>query len=180
MGKLYDIDYELERLNNAVEWNPEYGGFVDTDTGEILTEEEFDARFQSLQMEKTEILKYLAKLTLNERAEAAVAEMEEKRLKARKEAKKRKADRLEALIARECGGKTTDLGVATMAYRKSEGVIWSKEEEPALVLYLAKEHKECLKYAEPEVRKTELKALIKSGEEVPFARIEKRNNGKLK
>lgn len=50
MGKLYEIDYELERLNDAAEWDPEYGGFVDTETGEILTEEEFDARFQSLQM----------------------------------------------------------------------------------------------------------------------------------
>lgn len=56
--KLYEINIEIMRLADEIEFDPE--------TGEILgnADELFD-RINALQMEKKSILEYLAKLVLN-------------------------------------------------------------------------------------------------------------------
>lgn len=64
--KLYEINAEILRLTDAIEF--------DEETGEILGDtDELFTQIQSLQMEKKSILEYLAKLVLNIRAEAAAA-----------------------------------------------------------------------------------------------------------
>ena len=68
--KLYEINAEILRLTDAIEF--------DEETGEILGDaDELFTQIQSLQMEKKSILEYLAKLVLNIRAEAAAAKTEE-------------------------------------------------------------------------------------------------------
>lgn len=63
--KLYEINAEILRLTDAIEF--------DEETGEILGDaDELFTQIQSLQMEKKSILEYLAKLVLNIRAEACV------------------------------------------------------------------------------------------------------------
>ena len=70
--KLYEINAEILRLTDAIEF--------DEETGEILGDaDELFTQIQSLQMEKKSILEYLAKLVLNIRAEAAAAKTEEQR-----------------------------------------------------------------------------------------------------
>ncbi len=110
--KLYEINAEILRLTDAIEF--------DEETGEILGDaDELFTQIQSLQMEKKSILEYLAKLVLNIRAEAAAAKTEEQRLKARRDRLAKKEDRLMKILDRECAGEKTDLGVATFAYRKT-------------------------------------------------------------
>lgn len=76
--KLYEINAEILRLTDAIEF--------DEETGEILGDtDEMFAQIQLLQMEKNSILEYLAKLVLNIRSEAAAVKTEEQRLKARRE-----------------------------------------------------------------------------------------------
>ena len=120
--KLYEINAEILRLTDAIEF--------DEETGEILGDaDELFTQIQSLQMEKKSILEYLAKLVLNIRAEAAAAKTEEQRLKARRDRLAKKEDRLMKILDRECAGEKTDLGVATFAYRKTSHVDVSDAEK---------------------------------------------------
>lgn len=179
MSKLYEIAQEIERIQERVEWDGEQ--YVDLDTGEIMSEEDLQALFQSLNMDKKEILTWMAKCVINDRAEADALKAEEKRLKARREAKEKRVERFLAILDRECAGEKTNLGVATMSYRKSEAVVFDEKDVPDITKWLETHgHEDCLNYKVPEIRKTELKALIKGGVHVPLAMVEERLNGKLK
>ena len=181
MSKLYEINMELDELMDMCEWDPDRKAYIDTATGEILQEDEYEMRLHSLGYQKQQILEWMARKVLNLRMEAAGRKVEVKRLQTEAQKREKLADRLEEIIARECAGEKTDLGVATMAYRKSEAVVWDEKDAPDIICWLQEhDHDDCLKYAEPEIRKTELKALIKGGVHVPLAMVEQRNNGKLK
>ena len=95
--KLYEINAEILRLTDAIEF--------DEETGEILGDtDEMFAQIQLLQMEKNSILEYLAKLVLNIRSEAAAVKTEEQRLKARRDRLAKKEERLMRVLDRECAG----------------------------------------------------------------------------
>ncbi len=113
--KLYDINMELEQLLEQLEPDPETGE-VTPDYDEIID------RIGMLSMKREDILEYLAKLALDARASAQALKAEEKRLKERRERMEGRQDRLIALLDRECGGQKTDLGVATLSYRKASHV----------------------------------------------------------
>ena len=72
--KLYEVNQQLEDLILQLEPDPE--------TGEIpANEDEIIAQINALAMKREDILQYLAKLTLNCRAEIMALKMEEDRLK---------------------------------------------------------------------------------------------------
>lgn len=157
--KLYEINAEILRLTDAIEF--------DEETGEILGDaDELFTQIQSLQMEKKSILEYLAKLVLNIRAEAAAAKTEEQRLKARRDRLAKKEDRLMKILDRECAGEKTDLGVATFSYRKTSHVDVSDAAKAVRWLKRNK-HLDCFRIPAPEVAKTEVKKLINAGTKVP-------------
>ena len=106
--KLYEINAEILRLTDAIEFNEETGEILG-DADELLTQ------LNALQMEKKSILEWLAKLVLNLRSESASLKAEEQRLKARRERISAKEDRLMKILDRECAGEKTDLGVATFS-----------------------------------------------------------------
>ena len=113
--KLYEINTEIAALLIALEPDPE--------TGEIPSnEDEIIAQINALAMKREDILQYLAKLTLNCRAEIMALKMEEDRLKKRRYDLDAKAERLLKILDRECDGETTDLGVATLSHRKTSKV----------------------------------------------------------
>lgn len=157
--KLYEIHAEIQRLMDAIEFDPE--------TGEVLCDTDaLYAQIHSLQMERQSILEYLAKLVLNLRAEAAAVKAEEQRLKARRERLARKEERLLQVLDRECAGEKTDLGVATFSYRKTSHVDVS---DAAKAIRWLKRHKhtDCFRVLAPEVAKNEVKRLINAGTKVP-------------
>ena len=157
--KLYEINAQIQALADAIEFDPE--------TGEILGDAEalFDA-INQLQMEKTSILSYLGKLVLNLRSERSALKMEELRLKNRRERLAKKEERLMHVLDRECDGEKTDLGIATVSYRKTSRVDVT---DSAKAVRWLKRHKftSCFRVPEPEVAKTELKKLLNSGTQVP-------------
>jgi hypothetical protein len=161
--KLYEVNEAILSLYDQIEFDP--------DTGEILgdADELFD-QISHLQMEKYSILEYLAKLVLNIRSEEAALKAEELRLKARRERLSKKEDRLMHVLNRECEGKNTDLGVATVYYRKTSRVDVS---DAAKAIRWLKRHKhpECYRVPDPEVAKTEVKKLLAAGEKVPGCAI---------
>lgn len=157
--KLYEINAQIQALSDAIEFDPE--------TGEILGDAEalFEA-IDQLQMEKTSILSYLGKLVLNLRSEQSALKVEELRLKSRRERLSKKEEYLMHVLDRECNGEKTDLGIATLSYRKTYRVDVT---DSAKAVRWLKRHKftDCFRVSEPEVAKTEVKKLLNSGTKVP-------------
>ena len=156
--KLYEVNRQIEDLLYQLE--------PDLETGEIPSnEEEIIAELNSLAMKREDILQYVAKLALNCRAESAALKAEEERLKARRSRLESKEEHLIRILDRECGA-TTDLGVATLSYRKTSRV--EVADEAKAVAWL-KRHKftEAFKSPAPTVYKTEVKKLLNEGQKVP-------------
>lgn len=170
--KLYEINEAVETLLSALTVDPETGE-VPADADEVI------AQLDALAMEKRAVLEYLAKVVLNLRADQAAIKAEEARLKDRRERAERREASVMTILDRECAGEKTDLGVATVSYRTSEATEISSEAD-ARTWLMAEGYDDCLKYAEPTINKTALKALIKSGVKVPGACVTKRTNCSLK
>lgn len=161
--KLYEVNAQMLALMEQLEPDPE--------TGEIPSnEEEIIAQINALAMRREDILQYLAKLVLNCRSESAALKMEEARLKKRRESLDAKEDRLMNVLDRECGGETTDLGVATLSYRKTSKL--EVTDEAKAVSWL-KRHKfmDAIKLVAPTVYKTEVRRLLSAGQKVPGCKV---------
>lgn len=111
--KLYEVNQAIEGIFDLL---------VDPETGELLPDENLMLQLEALQMERSRILEYLAKLVLNTRSQVAALKKEEKRLKERRAILERKENRLMDILDRECHGEKTDCGVATICYRKTTKV----------------------------------------------------------
>ena len=173
--KLYEVNTEIQELLEQLEleFDPETGEILGDRTDEILD------RLHELEKEKGRILEWVAKEALNARAEVMAIKAEEERLAARRKALENKDKRLVKILERECGGIKTDLGFAVVSYRKSEKT--EIFDEATALTWLAKNnHEECIKIKQPELSKTEIKKLIKSGVEVPGVMVKAENNCLLK
>ena len=155
--KLYEVNQAIEDIiENS----------VDPETGEFVADEDLMQELSMLQMERGRILEYLAKLVLNNRAAIDASKEEEKRLKERRGLLEHKNERLMGILDRECAGKKTDCGVATVCYRKTTKVHISDAE--TATMWLEKNgHTNCYKVIAPELSKSEIKKLLVEGKEIP-------------
>ena len=152
--KLYEVNEEILRLTDQIT--------VDEETGEISGDvDAVCADIDALQMERRSILEYLAKLVLNLRLKA-----EETRLHDRRTRLEKKVERLLQILDRECAGEKTDLGVATLQYRKTTHV---EVLDAAKAISWLKRRKltDCFRIPAPEVAKAEVKKLLSAGTRVP-------------
>ena len=155
--KLYEVNQAIEGIFELL---------VDPDTGELLPDEALLAQLDALQMERSRILEYLAKLVLNTKSQISAIKEEEQRLRDRRQSYDRKVDRLMAILDRECAGEKTDCGVATVCYRKTSRV--EVGDDAAAVSWLMENgHSNCYKVPAPEISKTEVKKLLTAGTQVP-------------
>lgn len=159
--KLYEVNQQIEDLLTQLEPDPE--------TGEIpANEDEIIAQINALALKREDILQYLAKLALNTKATVQSMKAEEKRLHDRRQRMEQKQDRLIAILDRECGGEKTDLGVATLCYRKTNHVEFSDEE--ATYQWLKKNgHEDCYQILKPELSKAHIGKLLFAGFKIPGA-----------
>ena len=178
---LYEINGEIARLQERVEWNDDANGFIDLDTGEILSEEELNKLFDDLQMDKRERLEWMAKAVINDRGQANSIDAEIKRLQAMKKRFERRAERFEEIIVRECNGEKTQLGVATVSFRKSTAVEYDPEKIVSIAQWLEEcGYSRCVRKKDPELDKNAIKSLSKTGVYIPNVNIVERVNGSLK
>lgn len=169
--KLYEVNEALENLLLLLEPDPETGE-VSADFDSVLAE------INALQMERSRILEYLAKLVLNCRSDVAAIKTEEDRLKERRQRVERKADRIMEILKRECGGENTDCGVATVRYRNTEKL--DVADGRSTIEWLEQHgYDTFIRYKEPEVSKSDVKKLIKAGAEIPGAAIVKEQSCSL-
>ena len=155
--KLYEVNQMIEGI---------FEQLVDPETGEIVENEALLAQLDSLQMERSRILEYLAKLVLNTRSQMAALKEEEKRLKERRASLERKDTRLMEILDRECAGEKTDCGVATVCYRKTTKVEVA-DSQAAFAWLRENGHSNCYRIPAPEISKTEVKRLLSAGTDVP-------------
>ncbi len=157
--KLYEVNEQIEALLDQLEPDPE--------TGEIPSnEEEIIAQINALALKREDILEYLAKLALDTKATVQAMKAEEKRLHDRRQRMEDKQERLISILDRECGGQKTDLGVATLCYRKSTRIEVS--DEKAAIDWLKKTgHHDCYRQPDPEISKLYVGKLLDAGERVP-------------
>ncbi len=159
---LYEIDSGIMDILALLEPDPETGLMPDN-------WEELSEKLDQLGMQRQQKLENVARYVLNIRADIASLKAEENRLEKRRKVLENKQDSLMRYLETACAGQKTNLGIATLSYRKSERVEVFNEKEARL--FLEKEHSNCLKFSEPEISKTEVKNLIKSGVEVPGVAI---------
>ena len=159
--KLYEVNQQIEELIVQLEPDPE--------TGEIpANEDEIIAQINALALKREDILQYLAKLALNTKATVASMKVEEKRLQDRRRRMEQRQDRLIAILDRECGGEKTDLGVATLCYRKTSHVEIT-DKDAALAWLKKTGHDDCYRIPEPEISKLYVGKLLDAGDAVPGA-----------
>ena len=157
--KLYEVNEQIEALLDQLEPDPE--------TGEIpANEDEIVAQINALALKREDILEYLAKLALDAKATVQAMKAEEKRLHDRRQRMEGKQERLISILDRECGGQKTDLGVATLCYRKSTHL--EVIDEKAAIDWLKKKgHHDCYRQPDPEISKLYVGKLLDAGEKVP-------------
>lgn len=163
MACLYEINEEILKLTEQIK--------VDEATGECLGDiDNICLEINRLQMEKKEICVYLAKCVLNYRVEMDVLKAEEQRLKKRRDTLAKKTEKFMNILSRECGGKTSDLGIATASYRKVSRL--DVDDEGKAVRWLKdNNYLDCYHVSNPVVTKSKVAQLIKTGVEVPGCKV---------
>lgn len=170
MSSLYLIDNEiLELLENGFNM-----ACIDTETGEI-NEEKAQSYLEALQIERAVKIENIALFIKNLESDAAEIKNEEKNLKARREAKERKAQRLKDYLSSSLiASKESKFETAkvALAFKSSKAVIIDNLEK------LDKSFiKEKIEYT---ADKTAIKKAIESGEIVNGAHIEVNQNLQIK
>lgn len=160
--KLYEIDAAILEC-------------IDTETGEICDFE----RLEELQIARDAKLENVALYVKQLTAEAEALAAEEKALKERKHAKQVKAARYAEWLAHALEGKPFETARVRLSFRKSDPV--EITDELAVLFYCEKHNLEhCIKYKTPEVSVSEIKKLLKAGQEIPGAALTEKQNLQIK
>ncbi len=181
MSKLWEVNTEFERICDSCEWDNDRKAWIDYETGEIMTDDEFWQNLQALNEEHDRIVEWCAKTYLDDNAKAEMIKAEVKRLQALQKYHERRAERMKGIVDRELDGKPRDFGFCKVSYRASKAVTWKDENEQKIIAWLLSNgHDECVKKTY-EIRKTELGKLIDKGEQVTeWAQREERKSMSIK
>lgn len=145
---------------------------VDMETGEI----EDIARFDELQMERTQKVENIGLLLKNTVAEAKAIKEEEQALAARRKTAENKAERLKNLLAYALHGEKFSTPKLNVSYRKSRVV----NIDPQFIEWAESNADDLLTYSDPKVNKTAVRDAIDSGRDIKFATIETKQNMQVK
>lgn len=179
MASLYEIDEQLRILEEYM---------VDAETGEILSEEEFYAKFDEIQMALSEKIENTMCFYKNLMSDVEAFKVEEKRLTERRKVKEKLAERLKNridsyIVAQYTDVETGEVDTANLnkwkmetpkvklGYRKSESV-------EADVSLLPKEYLKVK--TEVSADKTELKKALKDGKKIQGAELVTKYNMQVK
>ena len=159
---LFKIAEALERCVKLVS-----GNYVDTETGEVIDTE----AIESLEMERDAKIRNIACWIRNLDAEEKALAEQEKIYRDRKNATHNKKEDLKEYLASFLAGKKWKNEEVNISWRKSEAVE---------VTDMKKLSSYYLRYREPEVNKTLLKADLKAGVKLEGAVLTEKNNIQIK
>lgn len=159
--KLYEIDQQIESL-------------VDSETGELLDYE----MFEQLQMERTSKIEGMALWYKNVVAEAKAIKEEADVLTKRGRSLEKQAERLKAYIGLILDGEKFSTPRCAVSFRKSASL--EVTDPDSLIAWAEKNgHTDCVRHKPPEVAKQAVAELLKSGVEVPCARMNYKKNVRI-
>lgn len=160
---------------NLYEINQAILDLVDTETGEIL---DYEA-FAELKMAREEKIEGMALWHKNLTAEAAAIRAEEINLAERRKVLEKKADRLKQYLTEILSGDKFSTARVACSFRKSKSV--EIQDEAGFIQ--AMEASMCpdyLKYSAPTINRTAITNAIKSGVDVPGAKLIEKLNLSIK
>ena len=136
----------------------------------------------ALEGEFNEKAKNVAVYIKNLTAEVNAIKAEEKRLKSRRVSAENQVERMKKYLLNSMqaiGVKKISMPRARITLRlNAESVV--VENEKALIDWAMRHDETILKYQEPELKKTDIKELLRMGEKIPFARLERKESVMLK
>ena len=139
---------------------------TDPETGELL---DFEA-FEQLQIEREHKIENIALWVKDLTAEAKAIQDEIKSLTERRDALKKKAQRLESYLMRFLDGEKFTTPRCVVTFRRSKSL--QVEDDFSLVAWRQENgFPDCILMRQPEVSKKAITDLIQSGVDVPFAHI---------
>jgi len=147
---------------------------IDPETGEIR---DFDA-WQELSLSREEKRDSTASWIKSLDAESEAIDNEAKRLIERRNATRRKADRLREYLAADLDGEKWKNAHHAISFRRSVAVEITDEDR--LVAYLMEHNEDALTYQMPKISKTAVKEMINNGEEIPGAELVERHSIQIK
>ena len=195
--KLYEITAEFadlfDRFDEIADYTPdtdEFGRYV-TEDGDIIEDLEayrqsyltawFDT-LTSIEGEFNEKAENVAVYIKNLNAEIKAVKAEEKALKARRVSAENQVERMKKYLLNSMqaiGVKKISMPRARITLRlNAESVV--VENEKALIDWAMRHDETILKYQDPELKKTDIKELLRMGEKIPFARLERKESVMLK
>ena len=162
MAALYEIDQQILDC-------------IDLETGEILDAE----KLNELQMERDEKIEKVALWYKNLVSDAAAYKAEKEAFIEREKAAKNKAESLKKWLAYALNGQKMSTQKVAISFRKSESV--EIEDEEKVITYAQKNGRDdLLRYTAPAVNKPAIKAVIKTGKEIPGAALVEKQNISIK
>ena len=165
---IFEIDARMaELLENA----------VDPETGELQVD---DAELDSLQMERDSKVTNLALWVKELDAKIAAIDEEEKRLGKRKTVFKNQRGRVAEYIAKVLNGDKFENEKCAIKFTHGERCVIEKESESQLKQWIQAQNREDLFSRKIEIKTAAVKAALKAGEHIPFARLEKSENINIK
>ena len=148
---------------------------IDPETGEVMDYEAFDA----LHMEREQKIDNMALWIKDLDAEQAALDNEAKKMTERRDAARRKRDRLKEYLARVLDGEKRSTPQYAVSYRNSEAC--ELYDEGAAIMWLvAHGYDDGYVIVKESVSKTAVKELLKRGEEVSGAVLVKRQSMSIK
>ena len=187
--RLYELTNEMndaaESLEAALAWDPDTNaeGQPIDEAGNIIGNiEEYRAELLAVSVDLLNALTgafeekagSVATYIKNLKSEAEALHKEERALKARRQVKERALERVTAYLMEEmkrAGKSKIDTPQAVMSIRNNALSVRIDNEKEFIEWAQRNAHEDLLKYAQPEIRKTEVKNLINSGEEIPGAQL---------
>lgn len=163
MASLFEIN---ESIMNCVKLENS-DGYVDVSTGELIDVAALDA----LKMEYNTKVRNIACWIRNLKSDEEQLDNQEKIFRERKIAKRKKREQLESYLASVLNGKKWENEEVSVLWRKSESV--EVTDQKKLSSYY-------LRYREPEVNKTLLKADLKAGVKLDGAVLASKLNMSVK
>ena len=154
MANLYEIQKELLEC-------------VDMETGEIIDIEKLGA----LELEKSTKIENIALFIKNLKADKEAYKKEKQLFAEKEKAADKKIESLTGYLEGFLEGEKFKSTRVTISYRKSTGVVIDD---------ITRLYEDCLKSAEPVADKTYIKAVLKSGIEVPGAHLEEKQSIQIK
>lgn len=148
---------------------------IDPETGEIIDVE----KLSELQMEREQKLEGVALWIKNLNAEAEAYKAEKEAFAEREKAAKNKAESLKKWLAYSLNGQKMSTQKVAISFRKSESV--EIEDEERVITYAQKNGRDdLLSYKAPTVNKSAIKAVIKTGKDIPGAVLVEKQNIQIK